>query len=66
MYRASLMFANTLMHEIAHAYNSWFHGEEPEPLRNILEKCAELGYSWENLILDRVMVPLHVNDEDFT
>ncbi|KAL6703001.1 hypothetical protein ACN47E_010277 [Coniothyrium glycines] len=55
--RALFMFASTLVHEIAHAYNFWL-GHEDEPLWDIREQQAELGFSWETNVLGRVMNPL--------
>jgi hypothetical protein len=65
-YRAAFMFTNTLVHEIAHAYNFWLHGPEyGEPLWNMLEKHAELGFSWESHVLGRVVNPLrYTGDPD--
>jgi hypothetical protein len=64
-YSAWIIFTGTLLHSIAHAYNYWLHGLVHEPLWDLNEKRAELGYSWESHIFGRVMDPLRINDEDF-
>jgi hypothetical protein len=52
-YRASFIFAATLTHEIAHAYNFWLVGEHDggEPRWCRKERNAELGWSWEANII---------------
>jgi hypothetical protein len=60
-YRLSFAFAVTLLHEVAHAYHMWLHpGLAHEPLWNQEERKAELGYSWERLVLGRVICPLRI------
>lgn len=47
-YRFWFMFANVLVHEIAHAYWHWFHDRRTkEPLWFRDERRNELGTSWE-------------------
>lgn len=55
--RALLMFANTLVHEVAHAYKFWL-GCMEEPRWNHKEKKAELGFSWERNVVGRIINPV--------
>jgi hypothetical protein len=68
-YRAAMMFTNTLVHEIAHAYYYWLHGPQDhygEPLWSMVEKHAELGFSWESHVLGRVLNPYrYIGDANF-
>jgi hypothetical protein len=64
--RAWIMFTNTLVHEITHAYYYWLHGPALEPLWDMVEKRAELGFSWEANIFGHVMDPIrYIGDPDF-
>jgi hypothetical protein len=46
-YRATFLFATTLVHEFVHAYEFWLSNLDDEPLWSKDEKEAELGWSWE-------------------
>jgi hypothetical protein len=50
-YRAMILFAITLVHEFAHAYNFWLSPEHKEPRWCKEDKEAELGWSWERCII---------------
>ncbi|KAF2258347.1 hypothetical protein CC78DRAFT_126081 [Lojkania enalia] len=62
-FRISLLFAVTIVHEIAHAYWMYLgrshsrltgHGE---PYWNLDDKEAELGFSWEAMTIGRILSP---------
>jgi hypothetical protein len=57
-YRTMFVFATTLVHEFCHAYGYWL-GFMDEPLYTKGDAIAELGFSWEQVTLGRVMNPLH-------
>ncbi|KAF2872356.1 hypothetical protein BDV95DRAFT_569569 [Massariosphaeria phaeospora] len=63
-YRTMFLFAETLVHEVAHAYWLWIaqytHRMKclDEPLWDSKEKDAELGFSWEANVLGRVINPV--------
>ncbi|KAF1993757.1 hypothetical protein P154DRAFT_588235 [Amniculicola lignicola CBS 123094] len=64
-YRTWLMFASTVVHELAHAYfkylgrsqNRKFKGE---PRWHKHERQDELGFSWENITFGRIFNPLDI------
>ncbi|KAF2833669.1 hypothetical protein CC86DRAFT_400280 [Ophiobolus disseminans] len=57
IYRALLVFAVTLVHEFAHAYNFWLTPRRHEPRWSEKEKEAELGWSWERCIIGYGVLP---------
>lgn len=57
-YRVHILFAITLVHEIAHAYWFWLNERAPEPLWHEGERNPELGFSWEREVIGRVVQPM--------
>jgi hypothetical protein len=55
-----LLFALTLVHEFAHAYEFWLSPDQKEPRWSWLEKDAELGWSWEATCIGYGLHHLHV------
>jgi hypothetical protein len=51
-YRVLFLFAITLVHEFCHAYEFWLSQENDEPRWSQSKNEAELGRSWENLIIE--------------
>ena len=58
--RALFMFASVIGHEVEHSYYMFLHGAQvpPEPIWDISEKSAELGFSWEWNVLGCIPMPL--------
>lgn len=51
VYRVMFLFAMTLVHEFAHAFNFWLSPEHHEPRYAQSDNCRELGWSWENTVV---------------
>ncbi|KAI1517168.1 hypothetical protein KJE20_08769 [Pyrenophora tritici-repentis] len=51
------MFATVVVHEVAHGYYMFVRGPCEEPLWDINEPHAELGFSWETNILGHIPMP---------
>jgi len=66
-YRVLILFAITLVHEFAHAYNFWLtpeyaQGEEPRWCQE--DKEAELGWSWERSIIGYGLNEFRLQSDD--
>jgi hypothetical protein len=59
-YRALLMLASVIGHEVAHSYNFFVYGAYGplEPFWDITEKSGELGYPWQWNVLGCVPLPM--------
>jgi hypothetical protein len=62
-YRVLLLFAITLVHEFAHAYEFWLSPERGEPRWSKWDKDAELGWSWEATCIGYELHHLHVPEQ---
>ncbi|CAI6337975.1 unnamed protein product [Periconia digitata] len=60
-YRTMFTFAQTLVHEVAHAYAAWL-GHKGTILYSINDTRAELGYSWEKEVLGEEIWASSVNE----